>query len=74
VLTPLKSPRRSIHYLPDSRPAVSCVADREDQGGGALVNTPHCASVLLTALAQFAPVNRAYYPNRPGTIGFRRLR
>lgn len=64
MVTLLELRERSIHYIPDSRPAVFYIADRE--GGGILVNSPPYTTELNSALAQWAPVAFVFHPSRFG--------
>lgn len=63
---------RSVYHLPDTRPAVFYLADRE--GGGILVNSPEFSPVLLDALNAVAPLRFVFYPSRFGARDVERWR
>jgi len=64
VLELLQLPRRSVHYLPGSQPAVFYFVD--DRAGGILINTPRFSVETLSALMRIAPPKFIFLPSRFG--------
>jgi hypothetical protein len=60
----VESHDRSVYYLPDTRPAVFYLADRD--AGGVLVNSPAFDADILARLQALAPLRYVFYPSRFG--------
>jgi len=64
VLELLQLPRRSVHYLPGSLPAVFYFVD--DRAGGILINAPRFSAETLSAVTRIAPLKFIFLPSRFG--------